>query len=117
MPYSLSIQRSKNSADRAKKPYSSSLNDYIRGRIVTIKVKIGNKVGYLPVSGLTGSFGIGEYAFHFSNDSNGNAMIKRSLRNPIVIKGVTQQELSEATEIEASIVVLAKEDLDGWAYD
>ena len=117
VPYSLSIQRSKNSADRAKKPYSSSLNEYIRAQVVAIQLKIGSKVGYLPVSGLTGSFGIGEYAFHFSNDSNRNTMISRSFRNPIVIKNVTQKELSEATEIKASIVVLPKDDLDGWAYD
>lgn len=117
VPYSLSIKKSKNNGSRAKKPYSSGLEQYIRGKVIAIKVMVGSKVGYLPISGLTGSFGTGEYAFHFSNDSNKNTMIRRNLRNPIVIKNVTQKELSEATEIEASIVALAKEDLDGWAYD
>lgn len=115
--YSVSIYKYENEGNKAKRPFSEDLQEYIREHVIAIEVKAGDKAGYLPIGALGGFFGRENFVMHYKSEPNGNRLINEKYRNPIVIKGVSEKTLKSITAIESRVVVLPATDLAKWKYE
>lgn len=117
IPYAVGFDKYANQGDKQKEPYTHKLVDYLYERMVAIKVSAGNKYGYLPIGMSTGGFRAESYAIQFSNDSKKNVMISSAIRNPLIIKDVTKDELNTITSLEAKVAVLDAKKMRSWKYE
>ncbi|WP_338167277.1 hypothetical protein [Vibrio sp. 10N] len=95
---------SENSADRQKEPYTRKLYDYIVDNNLAIKVSIGDKYRYIPLS--AGSKFISHKGVKINySDNKSNNLAHNGSENPVRIY-MSELQLKAATKVEAEVVVL-----------
>lgn len=107
---------SENTDQNGKAYYTGKLVDYMKDKVVAIKVTAGNKVGYLPIAeNDTRSFAY-DYMFQVRGGFNINGANEYRYKNPINILNLSEKELKSISEIKADVVVLNSKSLRGWKY-
>ncbi|MGC9459805.1 hypothetical protein, partial [Vibrio genomosp. F10] len=102
-PYTLAVRQYDNTGNKQKLQFSGHLNDYLRSKVIVIKIDALYAMGYLPIGHLSGFFGDEEIAYQFSSDSKNNKMLSHSFRNPIIINNLNEHQLKSLRSLNSSV--------------
>lgn len=105
-----------NDDQKGKAYYSKKLVEYVKGKIVAIKVTAGDKIGYLPIAGESTESFTHEYVFKIRGGFAVQGINKYVHKNPVNILNLSEKELKSISEIKADVVVLDSKSLRSWKY-